>query len=65
MMIVIRSKQSSVCPECSAWMLEKDGWLKCLSCGFMKKVIKRLKENVGAPVLRTLMISIGIDYDLG
>ncbi len=47
--------QSPICEVCSAWMLEKDGWLKCVSCGLQKKVIKRIIKPIGKDVMENQM----------
>jgi len=43
-------KQSPICEICSAWMLERPecpGWLKCVSCGFCKRIIKTQVTPIG------------------
>lgn len=36
----MKAKDNPICPECTGWMEEKDGWLKCRSCKFQKKSSK-------------------------
>ena len=50
--------QSPICEVCSAWMLEKDGWLKCVSCGLQKKVIKRIVKPIGKDVMENQMLML-------
>jgi DNA-directed RNA polymerase subunit M/transcription elongation factor TFIIS len=42
-------KQSSICPQCSAYMgfVKENQWLKCPSCGYMTKVVKRIIKPIG------------------
>jgi len=43
--IYMNYKQNPVCPVCISWMLEhptNPGWLKCLSCGYCKEIMKRV-----------------------
>lgn len=37
-------KQSQVCPKCVSYMefVKRATWLKCSTCGYMVKVIKRI-----------------------
>lgn len=43
------SEQSNICPQCSAYMLfvKDNTWLKCPSCAYMVKVVKRLITPLG------------------
>lgn len=44
------SDQSPICPNCTAWMLDHptlSGWLKCVSCGYCCKIMKRIVTPVG------------------
>lgn len=47
-------KQTPICSECNSWMLEKDGWLKCVGCGYQKKVTKRIIKPIGKDSLTQL-----------
>lgn len=43
-------QQSPICEICMAWMLEHPEnkfWLKCVSCGFCKKISKTIIYIVG------------------
>ena len=46
---VSMQKQSQICPTCISYMeFTKDNtWLRCPTCGFMKKVVKTIIKPVG------------------
>ncbi len=56
-LVIQMSNQSPVCEICTSWMLEKDGWLKCIGCGYQKKITKRIVKPVGKDAMenQTLM----------
>ena len=36
------TKPSPICPECSGWLEEKDGIIRCRSCQYRRKATKRI-----------------------
>lgn len=43
------STEDSVCPECMGWLEEKEGWLRCMSCQYGRKLMKTIITPIAGP----------------